>query len=361
MAAAPLTTVGTIEGFYGPPWTHAQRLAHLRFCAAAGFGTFVYAPKDDPFHRRRWREPYPAAELARIAELARTADSLGLRFVGALHPALDMRYAEAAEHAALAAKATQLHEAGVREFAVLFDDVPYEVGPADAAMFGSGAAGLGAAHGATVRRFVDGFLRPHGISRPVLVCPTDYAGTEPSPYRDAFADTAPAEVVITWTGRAVVVGSVTREEIDAAFASYRRPLLLWDNFPVNDFEPSRLFLGPLTGRTEDLAGSALVGVIANAMIEEPPSRIPLATVAAWARAPAAYEPAAEHAAALAAAGATALEPFVRPCRSWPPGADQAPELTAATRAALAGVSGALDTVESRLSELAACCADPVAP
>src|SRR4051794_2633125 len=173
MAAAPLTTVGTIEGFYGPPWTHDQRLAHLRFCAAAGFDTFVYAPKDDPFHRRRWREPYPAADLAQIAELADTADFLGLRFVAAVHPALDMRYADAAEHAALAAKATQLHGAGVREFALLFDDVPYEVTPADAEMFGDGAAGLGAAHGATVRQFVEGFLAPHGIDGPLLVCPTD--------------------------------------------------------------------------------------------------------------------------------------------------------------------------------------------
>src|SRR3954465_7517235 len=102
MARAPLPTVGTIEGFYGPPWSHDQRLAHLDFCAAAGFDTFVYAPKDDPFHRRRWREPYPTADLARIAELAATSARLGLRFVYALHPALDMRYDEDAEHERLA-------------------------------------------------------------------------------------------------------------------------------------------------------------------------------------------------------------------------------------------------------------------
>src|SRR3954454_2813888 len=298
--------IGTIEGFYGPPWSHDQRLAHLKFCARAGFDTFVYAPKDDPYHRRRWRDPYPAPDLARIAELAGRAGALGLRFVLALHPALDMRYSDDAEHAALAAKATQLHAAGVRDFALLFDDVPYEVRPADVAPFGPGAAGLGAAHAATVRRFQDGFLRPHGIPGPLLVCPTDYAGVQPSAYRDAFADSAPEDVVLAWTGRDVVVGSVTRREIDAAFASYRRPLLLWDNFPVNDFEPSRLFLGPLTGRTGAAARSALVGVIATAMIQEPPSRIPLATVAAWAREPAAYQPVPEHAAALAAAGATAL-------------------------------------------------------
>ncbi|HVU91553.1 MAG TPA: beta-N-acetylglucosaminidase domain-containing protein, partial [Jatrophihabitans sp.] len=297
MPGSRLATVGTIEGFYGPPWSFEQRLDHLRFAAAAGFDTVVYAPKDDPYHRRRWREPYPEPELGRIAELAGTAAGLGLRFVYALHPALDMRYAEDGEHATLAAKAAQVHGAGVREFALLFDDVPYELGEPDAAVFGAGAAGLGAAHGTTAARFRDGFLAGHGIPGPLLVCPTDYAGVEPSAYRDAFAAAAPAEVVLTWTGRGVVVGTVTRAEIDAAFASYRRPLVLWDNFPVNDYDPSRLFLGPLTGRPADVEGSALVGVIGNAMIEEAPSRIPLATTAAWARSPGTYRPAAAHAAA----------------------------------------------------------------
>ena len=343
-----LGTIGTIEGFYGPPWSHHQRLAHLRFLAAAGFDTFVYAPKDDPFHRRRWREPYPDAELARIAELAATAAGSGLRFVHALHPALDMRYDEDGEHERLAAKARQLYDAGIRAFALLFDDVPR-------------TPGLGAAHGTTVRRFRDGFLRPHGIDGPVLVCPTDYAGTDPSEYRSSFAGTAPEDVLITWTGRDVVVGSVTRPEIDAAAASYGRPLVLWDNFPVNDYEPSRLFLGPLTGRTGDVAGSALVGVIGNAMLEEPASRLALATVATWARDPGAYSPDAAHAAALTALGAQALEPFVRACRTWPPSADQDPALSAAIAAALAGESTALGEVEARLSELLACATAPEGP
>lgn len=98
---ASLPLRGTIEGFYGPPWSHAERLAHLEFCAQAGFTTYVYAPKDDPYHRARWRDPYPPVELARIAELSATASELGVRLIYALHPALDMRFADVSEHAAL--------------------------------------------------------------------------------------------------------------------------------------------------------------------------------------------------------------------------------------------------------------------
>jgi hyaluronoglucosaminidase len=45
---------GVIEGFYGTPWTHEERLDLIRFCAAEGLDTWVHAPKDDPYHRPRW-------------------------------------------------------------------------------------------------------------------------------------------------------------------------------------------------------------------------------------------------------------------------------------------------------------------
>ena len=54
---------GIIEGFYGRPWTWEERRHVGGVLAAAGMDTYVYAPKDDPLHRERWREPYPDAEL----------------------------------------------------------------------------------------------------------------------------------------------------------------------------------------------------------------------------------------------------------------------------------------------------------
>ena len=358
-SATVLPVRGTVEGFYGRPWTHGDRLAHVEFSVARGLNTYVYAPKDDRYHRASWREPYPAPELAHIAELAATAQRLGVRFVYALAPALSMSFAAEADHAALAAKAQQLWDAGVREFALFFDDVPYDLAvPADVARFGPGQAGSGAAHGDACARFVDRFLAPRGVRGPLLVCPTDYAGTADSPYREAFAASAPHDVVITWTGRDVVVGSITRDEVDAAAASYRRPVLLWDNYPVNDFDFSRVFLGPLVGRPADLAGSALVGVLANPMPEAIASRLAISTVAEWAADPAGYDPAQAGRRALdavAGPGANALRPLVRACSAWPPGADRDPELCRAARGALAGEPGALDVLTTRLEELRAGC------
>ncbi|NEL81177.1 MAG: beta-N-acetylglucosaminidase, partial [Xanthomonas perforans] len=46
---------GTIEGFYGAPWSMADRSKHIAFLARSKANTFIYSPKDDPYARDRWR------------------------------------------------------------------------------------------------------------------------------------------------------------------------------------------------------------------------------------------------------------------------------------------------------------------
>ena len=51
---------GVIEGFYGNPWSHANRMSQLAFYGKHKMNVYVYGPKDDPYHHSRWYEPYPA-------------------------------------------------------------------------------------------------------------------------------------------------------------------------------------------------------------------------------------------------------------------------------------------------------------
>ncbi|NUP79573.1 MAG: beta-N-acetylhexosaminidase, partial [Nonomuraea sp.] len=326
---------GTIEGFYGRPWTHADRLDHLRFSARHKLNTYVYAPKDDPFHRERWREPYPEAELGRLAELVAEAAAGHVRFVFALSPGLSMVCSDPAERAALRDKAGQVWEAGVREFALLFDDIPYELRhEADRAAYGTAEGASARAHAAVCRDFAARFLAREGADRPLTMVPTDYAGTARTPYRDLLAAELPPDVLVWWTGSDVVVGGITAYEMTAAAASYGHRVALWDNFPVNDFDFARVFLGPLTGRATELDGVPLAGVTANPMVHAAASRLALTTVADYAWNPAAYDPAAAHRRAVRLTpGATDLLPLVEACSSWPPGDDQSPALTALCAAA----------------------------
>src|SRR5256712_7078213 len=62
---------GIVEGFYGTPWSHQDRLEVLRFEGQHGMNVYYYAPKDDPYHRKLWQEPHPPPQMKRAAEFAR--------------------------------------------------------------------------------------------------------------------------------------------------------------------------------------------------------------------------------------------------------------------------------------------------
>ncbi len=177
---------------------------------------------------------------------------------------------------------------------------------------------------------------------------------DPGPYgRD---DARPADAVVLWTGSDIVVGQVTRADIDAAAASYDRSVALWDNFPVNDFDRTRLFLGPLEGRTTDLDGSALHGISSNPMVQATPSRFSLASVADWSWNPGGYDPADSARRSLdlvAGSAAQILAPLVAACSAWPPSAPQSPAIQSLVTSSLAGDAAAIRELGAAMEALAA--------
>lgn len=62
---------GVIEGFYGKPWTHDERIDMLNFMAKANLNTYFLAPKDEPGHRRKWQELRPDSEIEKLNQLVR--------------------------------------------------------------------------------------------------------------------------------------------------------------------------------------------------------------------------------------------------------------------------------------------------
>jgi len=68
--------LGIIEGFYGKPWTWEERQETVSFLAPYGYGFYLYAPKADPFLRRKWQEPYPGPLAASIQAFASIAAEL---------------------------------------------------------------------------------------------------------------------------------------------------------------------------------------------------------------------------------------------------------------------------------------------
>lgn len=255
---------GVIEGFYGPPWTWDDRAEVMRRCHEWGMTHYVYAPKDDPLHRHRWREPYPDAVLDEFERLA-GAGTLEVGF--ALSPGLSMDYDDRSDRAALVAKLEAVIARGVRLVCLALDDIPVR-------------PGLGAQHAR-----LTAWLWEHlGGRARLLLVPTEYTGTTPTPYLDALAEGVPTEVPIAWTGVTVVCDHITAAQAEerAAALGGRAPLV-WDNYPVNDSIMSdRLFTGPLRGRAPELRGRCS-GWLANPMVQARASLPALASVAGWLR------------------------------------------------------------------------------
>jgi hypothetical protein len=137
-----------------------------------------------------------------------------------------------------------------------------------------------------------------------------YAGVGPTPYREAFGGGLDEGTIVYWTGSDVVPDEITRAELDGAVEAFGHELLIWDNYPVNDFAPEKLFLGPLRRRDPELFAGRCAGLIANAMVQAIPSKLPLATVADFLRDPGGYDPDVSFERALRTYGDEVLE-FLR--------------------------------------------------
>jgi hyaluronoglucosaminidase len=146
-----------------------------------------------------------------------------------------------------------------------------------------------------------------------------YAQTGDGPYRRSFRAELDPSIVLYWTGPEVVSLAITKDELDMSVHRYaEHEHLLWDNFPVNDWDTNVLHLGPLRGRDPKLADGKLRGIVANAMVQCVPSKLALATVADWANDPFAYDPLAAYERALREHGAEVLEALGEPDRDTPP-------------------------------------------
>ena len=267
---------GVIEGFYGPPWTHAARLDAIAFLTERGMNVYVYAPKDDPRHRAEWREPYDDAESERFRELAVACTNGSARFGFALSPGLDIGYREADDRAALLAKLVPLLDAGVGWFVLALDDIPPrpKLGPDQA----------------DLATWLLDELRARDDQVRLTLVPTEYVGTRPSEYLTDLAKGLPDDVDIMWTGPTVCSPRITAADARAwQEAIGGHPMLLWDNYPVNDGVMAReMHLGAYRGRDADLS-DVIDGVLCNPMVQPRASLVALATAAEYLRDPGAYD------------------------------------------------------------------------
>ena len=287
---------GIVEGFYGPLWSMSHRAALFEFGARRGMNTYLYAPKDDPYHRVRWREPYPEPEWRGLVKLIRAAERFGIEFVYGFHPGKGLRFTAEEPVDCLLGKAGRFYDAGVRTFAILFDDIPSRLAYAgDRRRFRKSLAKAEAVWVGRVLqrqppswRGVEWWLCPSYYSEDPLLARV-FGRFEPR-FLETLAASLPDPVACIWTGPSVVAKKISLAHARMVARRLGRRLILWDNYPVNDLGMSaELHLGPLTGRDRRLP-QVVYGYLNNPLLQEALGFLPLATCLDYAADPLAYDP-----------------------------------------------------------------------
>lgn len=280
-----------IRGTKGWAWTPEQYLAEIPYLVKARMNFLMNCYTSmfsslNPFINRWW-EPLPEAKKKVFEEVVRTCQKNGIQFCFAMHPQLFSERPLALDSAEDFERLWQhyawMQSLGVTWFSVSYDDIGVE---------GQDKSRLGEAQARLVNKLLSR-LRKKTPQAQLIFCPVYYMGCGDSldaqAYFSGLSRVLDPNVFVFWTGDGVVSPRVTMK----CAAIYRKAvghrLFLWDNYPVNDRNPT-LHLGPVTGRDTNLS-ELIYGYMGNPLCPQNDiNRIPLFTSADYAFNPAGYDP-----------------------------------------------------------------------
>lgn len=271
MEAQLQAELGIIEGYYGKAWSWGARAENVRFLSTHGYGFYIYAPKVDPYLRKRWQEDHPPEMAASLAELAGVCRATGVRFGVGLSPYEIFLDFDDAARDALARKLAFLDELGVEDLAILFDDMRGD-SPELAARQVEVASWIG----------------DRTAADRLFVCPTYYTddpvldrvfGHRPEDYLEELGRGLDRSVEVFWTGPEVVSREIGIGHVQRVTDALGRPPFLWDNYPVNDGQRMSRYLNlrGFTGRPAALAG-LIAGHAVNPALQPTLTRVPALTL-----------------------------------------------------------------------------------
>ena len=260
---------GVVEGFYGTPWSHEVRLSLIDFYGRHKMCTYLYGPKDDPYHScPNWRKPYPEKEAQQIKDLVDACRRNYVDFVWAIHPGQDIKWNEE-DYRNLVNKFNLMYDLGVRSFAIFFDDI-------------SGEGTNPVKQVELLNRLHKEFVEARGDVTALTVCPTDYsrlwANPTPQGSLAIYGNTLHPSIKVFWTGD-VVCSDLTADTMHWLNSRIKRPGYYWWNFPVTDYARHIIMQGPTYGLDTTLSANDLCGLVSNPMEHGEASKLALYGVA----------------------------------------------------------------------------------
>lgn len=265
---ADVISRGFIEGYYGDPWSTADRVELMRWGGYYKLNAYFYAPKDDPKHNKSWRELYTDQELKEvIAPLAEAGNKSKVRFVYALHPFMNNPITSGNYEASfkiMKDKFLQVIDAGTRQISILADDAGNQGADLYTRLLKDTTDWL---HELQAMKNPDGSVKYPGLKDTLIFCPEQYMYNGEAWYKNL-----PENVQVINTGGAIW------GKIDNRFATTFKNTsgvapFMWINWPCSDNDKDALHMGGHNNFLgSDLKPGQVKGVVINPMQQSEPSK-----------------------------------------------------------------------------------------
>lgn len=223
---------GIIEGFFGPKWNDESRKSYAPFLKEHGGAFFIYAPKQDQYLRKKWREVWPDAYIGFLKDLSQHFKNHEIKFGVGFSPFELGTELSDKDKKHLEDKLSLMSSLGIEMLGLFFDDMPTNENLAKAQI-------------QTIELFKQHF------SGKIVFCPSYYTpdpildkvfGQRPSGYLNEIADGVPQDVAIAWTGPKVISPEIPVEHLKETTDLLKRAPFLWENLYANDGPKNCKFL-----------------------------------------------------------------------------------------------------------------------
>ena len=245
----PVTYDGYIEGYYGRLLSFADRKRLLKQIKALGMTSYFYAPKDDPYHRLAWRQPYPDQWLAEWHSFITEAGDMGITVIAGCAPGLDLDIAAETDITIITDKLTALCGTSDDHRVIpclLMDDIPPAMADANGQHDQEGQW-----HARLVGQLTDRMASAENAN--MMVTPRVYADeldADTPGYLNGFVSELQPDIPVFYCGKHIVAHDLDMTATAICHAGMTADhIIVWDNIYANDYCPRQLFLGSWHGRS----------------------------------------------------------------------------------------------------------------
>lgn len=281
---------GVVEGFYGFPWSMADRKEIITFLGKKSLNTYIYAPKDDPLHRFKWEKSYDKDFIEEFRVLINHSINNNISISYAISPGQSIKYSSEEDANTLMKKFSLFYDLGVRIFSLFLDDIPEKLANADDS---KKFKNLFKAQSYFINE-INFKLKKIDKSNSLIICPTIYRGDPFNDQSKIFKEELNKDIYIFWTGPEVCSKNIPVSDALNFTDGFGVEPLYWDNFPVNDASMvSELHIGEYKGRDPELLNCSN-GILLNPMNQARSSKIAISQLSDYIKDPINYNPKVSH-------------------------------------------------------------------